>query len=113
MGPNMQAATFFNALSLLCLPSLMGVAAVEDLINQINAVNDSTGYKSDFKESRVEGIKQLEEDFFPHEDLVRLAPQTSPRPNSTNSGVWRPQSGRLLAAAISLSAIIGKGCFGI
>ena len=32
------------------------------------------GYASDFKESsfdQVAGIKELEEDFFPHEDLVR------------------------------------------
>ena len=67
----------------------MAAASVEDLINQINAVNDSTGdgkillmlnydsfagFKSDFNESRfdhVEGIKKLEEDFFPHKDLVR------------------------------------------
>ena len=37
-------------------------------------LNSFAGYASDFKESsfdQVEGIKQLEEDFFPHEDLVR------------------------------------------
>ena len=68
----------------------MAAADVEDLIKEIYAANDSTGdendllsaedlfcfegYASDFKESsfdQVAGIKELEEDFFPHEDLVR------------------------------------------
>ena len=37
-------------------------------------LNFFAGYASDFKEAsfdEIEGIKQLEEDFFPHEDLVR------------------------------------------
>ena len=67
----------------------MEAADVEDMISQIYAVNDSTGdekillisnsdsfagYASNFKESsfdQVEGIEQLEQEIFPHEDLVR------------------------------------------
>merc|ERR1719339_407549 len=114
----MQAVGFFNVISLLFLASLINLVkavAVEDLVSQVYAVNDSIGYTSDFKESsfdQVEGIKQLEEDFFPHEDLVRLAPLTSPRTNSTNSGVWRPQIGCLLVA-VSFSTILLKSRFGI
>merc|ERR1712179_354318 len=123
MGPNMQAATSFNVLSLLVLASLinlMGAATMEDMISQISAVDDSTGYKkSGFSESsfdQAEGMKEMEENFFPHEDLVRLAPPTSaPGTKSSNanaSGVWRTQSGCLLLA-VSFSAIIAKSRFGI
>jgi len=117
--PNMQAATSFNGLSLLVLASLINLmfaATMEHMINQISAVDDSTGYKkSGFSESsfdQAEGMKEMEEDIFPHEDLVRLAPPTSaPGTKSMSSnalGVWRPQSGHLLLA-VSLPAIIGKG----
>merc|ERR1712192_189829 len=112
LRPNMQAAGFFNIISLLSLTSLinlMAAEAVEDLISQIYAVNDSAGYASDFKEAsfdQVEGIKQLEEDFFPHEDLVRLAP-----PNAT-AGAWGLQSKQMLIA-VSLSAFVAMSCFGI
>jgi len=102
------------AIYLLILASsinLMAAADVEDLIKEIYAANDSTGYASDFKESsfdQVAGIKELEEDFFPHEDLVRLAPEKT-------SGVCRLQSsgGLLVVAAVSLSAIAVKNRFGI
>merc|ERR1711971_113466 len=113
LRPNMQAAGFFSIISLLLLTSLinlMETAAMEDLINQIHAVNDSTGYASEFKESsfvQVEGIKQLEEDFFPHEDLVRLAP-----PNAT-AGTWGLQSKHMLVAALSLSAFVAGSRLGI
>ena len=84
----------------------MEAADVEDLVDQIYAANDSTGdgkillmlnsdsfagYASDFKESifdQVEGIKQLEEEFFPHEDLVRWNMPMVKCQSSKNSG-WR------------------------
>ena len=86
---------------LLCLASLSNLTTaktVDDVIAQIIAVNETAvgadkdhqifksnldvhcthsllaGYASDFSESsfnQVHGIRELEENFFPHEDLVR------------------------------------------
>merc|ERR1711973_543888 len=55
--------------------NLTTAETVDDVIAQIIAVNETAvGYASDFSESsfnKVQGIRELEENFFPHEDLVR------------------------------------------
>ena len=72
-------------------------------------LNSFAGYASDFKESsfdQVEGIKQLEEDFFPHEDLVRwhvmivsmVKCQTRLAPPNAPAGAWGLQSKRMTVA---------------
>merc|ERR1712126_674655 len=103
LPPNMQALAIPLLLCLASFTNLTTAKTVDDVIAQIIAVNETAvGYASDFSESsfnKVQGIRELEENFFPHEDLVRLAPPSS-------AETWTPL--KILTAASVLVTLVNR-----